>query len=44
MALSTAEVEYITTSDVGKEAIWICKILAVLFGDVLEMTVIVCDK
>ena len=44
MALSTVEVEYIATSDVGKEAIWLRKLLAGLFGDVLETTVIHCDN
>ena len=40
MALSTVEVEYISASDAGKEAIWLRKLLGVLFGDVLEKTVI----
>ena len=40
MALSTIEEEYIATSDVGKESIWLCKILAGLFGDALETTII----
>ena len=44
MALSTAEAKYIAASDVGKEAIWLRKLLAGLFGDVLEMTVIHCDN
>lgn len=44
VALSTAKVEYIVASDVGKEAIWLHKLLAGLFGDVLEMTTIQCDN
>ena len=44
MALSTAEAEYIAANDVGKEAIWLRKLLVGLFGDVLETTVIQCDN
>ena len=44
VALSTAEAEYIAASDVGKEAVWLCKLLTGLFGDVLETTVIQCDN
>ena len=44
MALSTAEAEYIVASDASKEAIWLRKLLASLFGDVLETTVIHCDN
>ena len=44
VALSTAEAEYIVAGDVGKEAIWLRKLLASLFGDVLETTVIQCDN
>ena len=44
VALSTIEAEYIAISDANKEAIWLCKLLASLFGDVLETTVIHCDN
>ena len=44
VALSTAEAEYIAASDASKETIWLCKVLAGLFGDVLETTVIQCDN
>jgi hypothetical protein len=44
VALSTTKEEYIATSDASKEAIWLRKLLAGLFGDVLEMTFIHCDN
>lgn len=44
VVLSTAKAEYIATRDASKEAIWLCKFLAGLFGDVLEMTIIHCDN
>ena len=44
MALSTVEVEYIAASDASKEAIWLRKLLASLFGDVLETTIIHFDN
>ena len=44
MALSTVEGEYIAASDASKEAISLRKLLAGLFGDVLETTIIHCDN
>ena len=44
MALSTVEAEYVVVSDANKEPICIHKLLAGLFGDVLETTVIQCDN
>ena len=44
ITLSTVEAEYITASDASKEAICLCKLLAGLFGDVLETTIIHCDN
>ena len=44
VALSTAEAEYISASDAGKEAIWLRKLLGGLFDGVLETTVIQCDN
>jgi hypothetical protein len=44
VALSTVEAEYIATSDASKEVIWLRKLLAGLFGDVLETTIIHCDN
>ena len=40
VALSTAEAKYIAASDAGKEGIWLRKLLAGLFGDVLETIII----
>ena len=44
MALSTAEAEYIVACEASQEAIWLRKLLAGLFGDVLETTTIHCDN
>jgi hypothetical protein len=44
MALSTAEVEYIALSVEVCEAVWFRKLLADLFGHVLDSTVIHCDN
>jgi hypothetical protein len=41
---STTEVEYIATSDVGKEAVGLIKLGSGLFGDNLETTVVHCDN
>ena len=40
----TAEVKYIVASDANKEAVWLRKLLAILFGEVIEMTIIHCDN
>jgi hypothetical protein len=44
VALSSAEVEYMAASLVSCEAIWLHKLLAGLFGQELEPTVIHCDN
>ena len=44
MALSIAEAEYIVVSDACKKSIWLRRLLAGLFDDVLETTVIQCDN
>ena len=44
LALSSAEVEYIAACMVAWEAVWLRKLLAGLFGDMLEPTVISCDN
>jgi hypothetical protein len=44
IAQSTLEDEYIATSDAGKEALWLRKLVSMLFGDKLEMTVVHCDN
>jgi hypothetical protein len=44
VALSTAEVEYIALSVAVREAVWLRKLLANLFGHVLDSTVIHCDN
>jgi hypothetical protein len=35
IAQSTIEAEYIATSDAGKEAVWLRKLVSILFGDKL---------
>ena len=35
ICLSTLEVEYITTSDASREAVWLINLLEGLFGEVL---------
>jgi hypothetical protein len=44
MVLSTSEVEYITLSVVVREAVWLRKLLAYLFGHVLDSAVIDSDN
>jgi hypothetical protein len=44
VALSTAEVEYISLIVAIREAVWLHKLLADLFGHVLDSTVIHCDN
>ena len=44
IALSTAKAEYIATCMAAREAIWLWKLLAGLFGQRLEPTVIHCDN
>ena len=44
VAFSTAEVEYIALSVAVCDAVWLRKLLAYLFGHVLDSTVIHCDN
>ena len=44
MALSTIETEYITSSVVVHEAVWLRKILAYLFDHEMDPTIIHCDN
>jgi hypothetical protein len=44
VALSTAEAEYIALSVAVREAVWLRKLLADLFGNVLDYTIIHCDN
>jgi hypothetical protein len=44
VALSTTEAEYITTSVASREAVWLQKLLAGLFDQELETTLIHCDN
>ena len=44
MALSTAEAEYMATSTATREAIWLRKLLAGLFGQIPRPTMIHCDN
>ena len=44
VALSTAEVEYITTYSASCEAIWLRKLMSGLFGMALDTTFILCDN
>ena len=44
VALSTAEAEYIAACMVAREAVWLQKLLAGLFGQRIESTMIHCDN
>jgi len=44
VVLSTTEAEYIALSVAFREVVWLCKLLADLFGHVLDSTVIHCDN
>ena len=44
VALSTAKVEHMAASTATREAVWIRKLLAGLFGQIPEPTVIHCDN
>ena len=44
MALSTIEVEYIATSMISREVVWLQKLFSELFGFRLDTTVILCDN
>jgi hypothetical protein len=44
VALSTTEAEYIALSVAVCEAVWLHKLLADLFGHVLDSTIIHCDN
>jgi hypothetical protein len=44
MALSSTEAEYMETSTASCEAIWLHKLLAGLFDQELDPTVIYCDN
>ena len=44
IAQSTAEAEYIATSDACKDAVWLRKLLSDLFEGKLDSTIIHCDN
>jgi hypothetical protein len=44
VALRTAEAEYIAACDACTEAMWLCKLIYVLFDHVLDSTMIYCDN
>jgi hypothetical protein len=44
VALSSVEVEYMEANHASCEAIWICKLLVVIFGVQMRPTMIYCDN
>jgi hypothetical protein len=44
VALSSAKAEYTAANLASCEAIWLCKLLAILFGQEFEPTMIHCDN
>lgn len=44
VALSTIEAEYVASCDASREVVWLRKLLAGLFDQMLETTVIFCDN
>lgn len=42
--MSSAEVEYIDACEVGKEAVWLRKLLSDFFGGPLGLIIIKCDN
>ena len=44
VALSSAEVEYVAACEVGKEVVWLRKLLSNLFSKPMDPTIINCDN
>jgi len=44
VALSSLEAKYLTASEVGREAVWLRKLLSNLFEGPLDPTIIQCDN
>jgi hypothetical protein len=44
VALSTAEAEYVALCVAVREVVWLCRLLADLFGHEMDSTVIHCDN
>jgi len=44
ISLSSVEAEYVATCDVGKEAVWIRKLMSYLFGGPLDPIVVSFDN
>jgi hypothetical protein len=42
--LITAKEEYISSCDACTKVVWLCKLVSVLFDQVLDSTVIYCDN